>query len=312
MTGVRIGVVGDLHTHWDAWDVAYFERTDFELLVFIGDLGGGSRDSSLRVARSLSRLDRPTLVMPGNNDTGDIGELAAELAHRGGIRQLAAVRRGDADARGRAPPLVTLCGYSSHHLGANDAAVTLIAGRPHSMGGPDLAFAEHMRDAWGVATMAESTARLLVLVDRATTRDILFVAHNGPTGLGAAPTDMWGCDFRPGGGDWGDPDLAAAIVHARATGHRVLGVIAGHMHLRTKAGEERPWQTTRDGVLYVNAARVPRIFAADDAGATDVHRHHLAVTLTPETLEVAEVLVTQSEGQSIVSSSAAIRRADTP
>jgi uncharacterized protein (TIGR04168 family) len=194
----------------------------------------------------------------------------------------------------------------------NETALTLIAGRPHSMGGPDLAFAEHMHDAWGVATMAESTARLKLLVDQAGTRDVLFVAHNGPTGLGSEPADMWGNDFRPGGGDWGDPDLAAAIVHARASGRRVLGVIAGHMHLRTKGGDERPWHAERAGVLYVNAARVPRIFAADGAEGMDVHRHHLAVSLTRDAFEVAEVLVTQGEGQSIVSSSAAIRRAETP
>ena len=67
MTSIRIGVVGDLHTHWDDIDVAQFGRSDYDLLFFIGDLGGGTADSSLRIARSIARLDKETLVMPGNS-----------------------------------------------------------------------------------------------------------------------------------------------------------------------------------------------------------------------------------------------------
>jgi hypothetical protein len=33
----------------------------------------------------MARLSKPTL-MPGNNDTGDIAALAAELGHRRGVR----------------------------------------------------------------------------------------------------------------------------------------------------------------------------------------------------------------------------------
>jgi uncharacterized protein (TIGR04168 family) len=247
--------------------------------------------------------------MPGNNDTGDIAELAAELAHRGAIRRLSAVRQGTAgDASQATAPAVRLCGYSSHLLGSGAGAVTLIAGRPHSMGGPDLAFAEHMLGSWGIESMAASARRLAALVDGAVTRDLIFFAHNGPAGLGDEPGAMWGCDFRPGGGDWGDADLTHAIERARARGHRVLAVIGGHMHLRTKGGAERPWHALHGGTLYVNAARVPRIFSRGD----DTHRHHVALNVTPESVEVAEVLVAQAAGQSIVSSSAAIRRSDTP
>jgi hypothetical protein len=147
MSTTRIGVIGDLHTHWDELDVAHFDRSDYDLLLFTGDLGGGSRDSSLRVARMISRLRKPTLVMPGNNDTGDIGELAAELAHRGAIRQFSAIRQGRPDpsaSPGQGQPAVRLCGYSSHLLGQGPAAATLIAGRPHSMGGDQLSFGDHM------------------------------------------------------------------------------------------------------------------------------------------------------------------------
>jgi len=132
-----------------------------------------------------------------------------------------------------------------------------------------------MQAYYGIDSMDASVDRLCSLVDAAETRDLLFFAHNGPLGLGDQPGDMWGCDFRPGGGDWGDPDLTEAIAHARARGHRVLAVVGGHMHLRTKSGDERPWQRSVDDVVYVNSARVPRIFSH----ANGVRRHHVALTI---------------------------------
>jgi uncharacterized protein (TIGR04168 family) len=97
---------------------------------------------------------------------------------------------------------------------------------------------------------------------------------------------MWGCDFKPGGGDWGDPDLEHAIEHALDRGKRVLAVVAGHMHLRTKQGAERDWITERRGIHYVNAARVPRILAVQD----DIQRHHVALTVRTDGMTIEEVL----------------------
>lgn len=270
---LRIGIVGDLHAHWDEIDVAQLSGTDYDLLFFVGDLGGGTRESTLRVARTLSRLTKPTLVLPGNNDTWDLAELAAELSHREGLRRLVRVRDGDVD--GSPDALIRLCGFTSHRLTTEAVDVTLLTGRPHSMGGDALSFTEHMQAYYGIDSLAASAERLRGLVDAAETRDLLFFAHNGPVGLGDQPADMWGCDFRPGGGDWGDPDLAEAIAHARSRGHRVLAVVGGHMHLKTKAGAERPWRQTVDDVVYVNSARVPRIVSNTDG----VRRHHVALTV---------------------------------
>jgi uncharacterized protein (TIGR04168 family) len=289
MTSFRIGVVGDLHTYWDEVDVGQFDRSNYDLLYFTGDLGGGSRDSSLRVARVISRLRKQALVMPGNNDTGDIAELGAELAHRAGLKRLSAIRQGADDDDAGPNAGIRLCGYSNHRIMRGPVDVTVIAARPHSMGGQVLSFAEHMAATYGIDSMEMSTERLLSLVDATETTDLMFFSHNGPTGLGGEPHDMWGCDFKPGGGDWGDPDLAAAITYARAGGKRVLAVVAGHMHLRTKGGDERPWRLERDGVTYVNAARVPRIFPGED----DVHRHHVALTLTADGVDAEEVMVPQ-------------------
>jgi len=279
----RLAVVGDLHTHWDQVDLRQFADTDYDLLFFTGDLGGGTRDSTLRVARGIGQLNKPALVMPGNNDTWDIHELAAELAHQNGLSRLLSIT----SAREETFTPVELCGYTHHLLDAGGFAVSLIAARPHSMGGPDLSFPEYMAQTYEVASMDHSIERLIRLVDEADAENLIFLAHNGPVGLGDSPHDMWGCDFKEDGGDWGDPDLTVAIEHARATGRRVLAVIGGHMHLRTKHGTERPWLTEQQGTLFINAARVPRIVVAND----DVYRHHVAVTISASGLQVEEVLL---------------------
>jgi uncharacterized protein (TIGR04168 family) len=281
----RLAVIGDLHTHWDDVDVAQFRQSDYDLLFFTGDLGGGTPDSSLRMARAMSGLGRPALVMPGNNDTGDIALLAAELAARTGIQALLAAARNDLD--GHHP--TRLCGYSQHSIHVAGRDIGLIAGRPHSMGGPHLSFAEYMAETYGINSLSASARRLHGLVDECPAGELIFLAHNGPTGLGDSASDIWGCDFRDGAGDWGDPDLADAIAYAQSRGKTVLAVIAGHMHLRTRQGVTRPWQLERDGVLYLNAARVPRIFTTDE----DVVRHHVAVTIDAHRISAEEVLVRQ-------------------
>lgn len=281
----KLAVIGDLHTHWDDIDVAQFAQMDYDLLYFTGDLGGGTADSTLRVARTMAGLRQPTLVMPGNNDTVDIDELAAELAHQNGVNRLLSIVRNGEEA---VNPIL-LCGYTRHLIHANGVNIGLIAARPHSMGGPQLSFPDYMGDTYGVTSLEESTARLLALVDEVEAEHLIFIAHNGPCGLGDEAHAMWGCDFKPGGGDWGDPDLGAAIHHAKSGGRQVLAVIAGHMHLRTKQGQERPWQRDHDGTLYVNAARVPRIFAGDD----DIYRHHVAVHISAGGVSAEEVLTPQ-------------------
>jgi|GEM_PF-2473262 uncharacterized protein (TIGR04168 family) len=231
----RLAVIGDLHTHWDAVDVRQFAASGYDLHYFVGDLGGGTPKSTTRIARSISQLQQPALVMPGNNDTWDINELAAELAHQNGLNRLLSITSATEDSYSP----IELCGYSRHHIRAGARAIDLIAARPHSLGGPTLSFPDFMADTYQVQSLEDSAARLCQLIDAAEAEELIFLSHNGPLGLGAEPDAMWGCDFKDNGGDWGDPDLAIAIDHARATGKRVLAVIAGHMHLRTKQGAHR-------------------------------------------------------------------------
>jgi hypothetical protein len=71
----------------------------------------------------------------------------------------------------------------------------------------------------------------------------------------------------------------------------VLAVVAGHMHWQPRSAGTRRWQTVSDGILYVNAARVPRIFPS---AAGFVH-HHVELTLGPAGVTASEVLVERHE-----------------
>jgi len=286
----RIGVVGDLHDHWTDHDAEMLNTAGYDLVLFVGDLGRG-KTTMRRIVASIAQLRVPALVMPGNADAPHAPELAAELSLRRGLEQLLETPEPRPEAlRSTTDELhgVRLCGYSLHRVSVRGVYLSIIAGRPYSMGGPDLSFGPALQSSFGVDSMEGSTRRLTDLVDRVETKTLVFVSHNGPRGLGAAPTDPWGCDFKPDGGDWGDPDLEAAIDHARARGRRVQAVVAGHMHLGLRnRPEERRWRQTSDDTLYVNPARVPRIVYRDGIA----QHHHVALQLNDESAYAEEVYV---------------------
>ncbi len=275
----RVALIGDIHGSWDDQDVAYFNQSDYDLLLFVGDLGGGTLRSGLQVARSVARLGRPALVIPGNNDAVHIAQLAAEFIHQQGLIKLLSIghqrrSRALANALGE----VQLCGYSLHPYAIRGVSFDVIACRPHPMGGPHLSFTPYLAQEYDIHDLDASAARLMSLVDEASNRRIVFLAHNGPSGFGSGAADIWGCDFKAEGGDWGDPDLALAIDYARKQGKEILAVLAGHMHQTTKSGAERVWQVEKDGIPYINAARVPRIYSTPEGGM----RHHIAVTISAD------------------------------
>ncbi|HEY6881651.1 MAG TPA: metallophosphoesterase [Polyangiales bacterium] len=283
----RIAIVGDIHGHWDDWDARYFSREPYDLMLVTGDLGSGSSDHGVRIARSLGRVARRGLIMPGNNDVVHAAQIAAEIGHQRGLASL--LRHGGGAAE-HAAGEVHVCGYSVHPFEFAGRALSVLAARPYSRGGPELSYATELRERFGVSSMHDSTVRLCALIDRVQTRDLIVLAHNGPTGLGASATDLWGRDFTAEQGDWGDPDLTAALAYARARDKRILAVVAGHMHTRTRNGEQRSWQDTRDGTLYINAARVPRIWE-EHSGK---YRHHIELHVD-ERVRVRELIVREPD-----------------
>ena len=285
---LRLGVVGDLHGAFEPADVTGLDAKGYARLIFVGDLGTGTLATDRRVARAMARLATPLFVMPGNNDCAHAPMLRAELGHGSGMAELLR----ESGARHRSSSVgasgdVVWCGYSRHRLDAGGWSLTVVAGRPYAMGGETLSFADELALRYGVRSMEESIDRLVALVDEVDTEAVLFLGHNGPTGLGAERDALWGSDFRDGEGDHGDPDLAAAIAHAKARGLAVLGVVAGHMHHRLRGGGMRRWSERRDDTLYVNPARVPRI--VHEGGS--VKRHHVALAIHPHRMDAEEIWV---------------------
>jgi uncharacterized protein (TIGR04168 family) len=292
-SGAAVAVIGDLHSAWEMDDVAFFQRGEYPLVLVTGDLGHAGTQDGRHIARSFAQLAPQVLVMPGNNDAADYPHIRAELTYR---RARADLLR-DAVAEGHSlPPSVDsarLCGYSVHAFVINQFAFSVVAGRPFSMGGPELASPQALARLHNVHSLRDSSERLCGLVDAATTEHIVFLAHNGPAGLGALPEDIWGRDFHPDAGDWGDPDLRAAIAYARERGRKVLAVVAGHMHWNVAGQPQRVrrWQLQHEGVLYVNAARVPRVFMRGQ----QMLRQHIHLQLGPSGAWAEERLVSDSD-----------------
>ncbi len=287
-TRVRIAVLGDVHVHWDEADLAYFNRSDYDLLLFVGDLAKYAHSGGLQVAESLSRLSRPALVIPGNHDGVRALQLLAEVSgNRAMIRLLGHGQRRRCAALRRALAPIPMVGYSRHEYSVRGLDFAILAARPHSMGGPTLGCAPYLRRVFGVGSMQESAERLKELVDACRAEHIIFFAHNGPTGLGKERSDIWGCDFRPAEGDFGDPDLRIAIDHARARSKKILAVVAGHMHHALAGGGERRWLVEREGLLHVNAARTPRSFVRGEQRL----RHHVVLETDGCRTTAEEVLV---------------------
>lgn len=280
MSGAKIAVLGDLHSWWDAADTKYFNASEYELLLFTGDLGSGRTNNGIEIARSLARLSRPTLVMLGNNDAGEYARIAAELSYQQGRARLL----GDRPSLLPGSIGVRPCGLDAHRFKLRELDLTVICGRPFAMGNSELSSLDAL-GSYGVRTAVGATERLKSLVDAADTEHLIFLAHNGPQGLGDEADAPWGCDFRAEAGDWGDADLSQAIQHAQKSGRRVLAVIAGHMHWGLRTGGVRRWQLERDGVLYVNAARVPRIVRSEER----LLHHHVALRVDKSGIRAREV-----------------------
>ncbi len=287
-SALRLGVVGDVHLELDGVDVEQLDARGYDALLFVGDLAVYSHRAGLSVAREIARLTTPTYVIPGNHDAANAFQMAAEVLEADVLLPLLNVgqvvrEQQLATALGGA----TVVGYSLHRLLAPWGRVDLVAARPHSAGGAHLAFRPHLSATYGIDDLDASAAKLTGLVDESTADEIVFLAHNGPAGLGDRPDDIWGCDFRRDGGDFGDPDLRVAVEYARERGKRVRAVVAGHMHHQLRGGGQRRWRVLRDGTLYLNAARVPRIFARGER----ILRHHVELVIEPDRVEAREVLL---------------------
>ncbi len=284
---MKLAIIGDIHAMWRVQDTTYFNASDLDGVLCVGDLPGRNHKRLPEVGAALSKLQLPTLVLPGNHDgPGPLDVLAEGLLGRSpAFRARTILARLD-ELESQLRP-ATLTGYKRHTWTTAHESVDIIAARPLAMDGRHLTFRHALQKRYGVFTLQDSVDLLCSLVD-ASQSPVVFLAHNGPAGFGSSATSPWGLPLF--GRDNGDTDLERAITHAQQLGRPVLAVVAGHMHYND--ARPRQWRQEREGVLYVNAARVPRIQRAERLAQhhyVELHVSATAATATSRTFGVPRV-----------------------
>ena len=241
-----------IHEQWDEGDSEALKQLGMDLVLFVGDFG----NESVEVVRKIASLDIPKAAIMGNHD-------AWYSATEWGRKKCPYDRAKEDRVQQQLDLLAEAhIGYSK--LDLPNYNLTVVGSRPFSWGGPKWKFADICQTRYGIETLEDSTDLIMQSVKSAAHNTIIFLGHNGPFGLGDKPEDPCGKDWHPIGGDYGDSDLAEAISQTLTRGKRVPLVTFGHMHhtLRhTKKELRKRVFTSPEGIVYLNAACVPRIVA---------------------------------------------------
>ncbi len=302
----KIAIIGDIHSFWDKTDTAFFSKKHTDYIFFVGDLPNRLHGKASKTASLISKVTVPGYFFPGNHDAVTIPQLIAEIlqtpiwAHLFARNQCKRVQK----LRMQLKP-IQLCQYNVVELNLAGRPVSMICGRPHSMGGTSISMRPYLQQQFQVSTISDSVKIFEKLLAQTQSNDLIFLGHNGPSGLGEHATDIWGNDFQKHAGDFGDTDLEQAIRIAKNMGKRPLAVIAGHMHHHIQKENnligQRKKVVTKEDCIYINAAKVPRIFAGEKMGKDNVMHdkrpdaasywhHYTALDFGKEHIWVYEVL----------------------
>lgn len=281
---IKIAVVGDIHDQWDTSDAEILKALGVDLVLFVGDFG----NESIPVVKAIASLDIPKAAITGNHDCW-------YTASPWGQRQCPY----DRTVEDRVQQQLDLLGET--HVGYNkldfpELNLTVVGSRPFSWGGPEWKNPEFYRDRFEVENFSQSTEKIVEAVQQANHDTIIFLGHCGPTGLGNKPEDPCGKDWKPLGGDFGDPDFAEAIAQTRILGKAIPLVAFGHMHhnLRhTQAQLRTAFFVSSEGTVYLNAARVPRIITTQ----TQQQHNFSLVTLEKGKVTQASLVWTNLDGE---------------
>lgn len=247
---LTLAIVGDVHEAWEPEDGWALQQLGVDLVLWVGDLG----NESVPTASAIAQVPLPKAIVLGNHD-------AWYTATDWGRKKCPYDRTQEDRVQQQLDCLGnTHVGYG--YLDFPALGLSVVGGRPFSWGGPKWQHASFYRDRYGITDFQTSTARICQAVQQTSTDTIVFLGHCGPQGLGAQPHDPCGRDWNPLGGDFGDPDLAAAIALTQQMGKHVPLVAFGHMHHRlrhTQRQTRRMLHVDAAGTVYVNAAWVPRI-----------------------------------------------------
>jgi uncharacterized protein (TIGR04168 family) len=250
---IRIAIVGDVHDQWEDADEIALRHLEIDLVLFVGDFG----NETVELVSRLAALDLPKAAIFGNHDAwytaSDWGRSKSPY---------------DPAVEDRVQQQIDLLGASSVGYGKLDFPqfnLSVVGSRPFSWGGPEWKYSDFYQQRYGIGSFAASIDRIVEMGMQATCEQLIIIGHNGPTGLGEEPESICGKDWGEPlvGGDYGDPDLAAAIARLQAQGKSIPLVTFGHMHHKLRHTKERLRQpiVVRPGTIYLNAARCPRILS---------------------------------------------------
>ncbi|MBM9502214.1 metallophosphoesterase [Leptospira sp. 201903071] len=286
MENLKLALIGDIHGFWDRKDNEYFDNSDYDALLVTGDFPGYLPFSERKVTRGIADLKKKVYWIPGNHDSTNVVQLLGEILHSKWM-----IRTGSIGHRFRLTRLQrrmgdSICvGYSATDL---DSKTVLIGARPFSMGGT-LSFLPLLKKVYGVSSMKESFEKMKSLYPKIKGKECIILAHNGPAGYGSKRDDIWGCDFRKKGGDWGDGDLRRFLDFLKEREEKVSLVLAGHMHHRIKdLQRDRTWKISENSLHTINAAKVPRILK-DKKG--NFYRHHVRLERKNGVWDCKEIFV---------------------
>lgn len=247
---IKIAVVGDVHDGWEAEDELALKHLGVDLVLFVGDFG----NESVEIVRQIASLDIPKATILGNHD-------AWYTASVWGQKQAPY----DRTKEDRVQQQLDLLGESHVGYGKLDFPqfnLSVVGSRPFSWGGTEWKNKDFYRDRYNINNFPESTTRILAAAQETAYDTIIFIGHNGPTGLGDRPEDTCGKDWQPLGGDHGDPDFAEAIDKVHTLGKSIPLVTFGHMHHSLRHRKDRLRtiiNTSPEETIYLNSACVPRI-----------------------------------------------------
>jgi uncharacterized protein (TIGR04168 family) len=246
---LRIAIVGDIHSQWNELDNYLLELLNFDLVLFVGDLG----NEDVSVATHIAAVKLPKAVILGNHD-------AWYTASPWGQRQCPYDRTQE-DRVQQQLDVLGICHVGYGQLDFPELNLSVVGSRPFSWGGKEWRNKDFYQERFGISGFTASAARIVEAAATATTDRLIVIGHNGPTGLGDEAEDICGRDWETIGGDYGDPDLAVALQTLRSQGKQIPLVAFGHMHHRLRHDQQRLRIAHRqvENTLYLNAARCPRI-----------------------------------------------------
>jgi uncharacterized protein (TIGR04168 family) len=249
---IKIAIVGDVHDQWETADEIALQHLGVDLVLFVGDFG----NEAVELVGRIAALNLPKAAIFGNHD-------AWYTASDWGRSK----RPYDPKVEDRVQQQTNLLGVNCVGYGKLDFPqlnLSVVGSRPFSWGGPQWKYSDFYEDRFGIDSFAASTQRIVEMAKNATCEHLIIIGHNGPTGLGEDPEAICGKDWgEPIGGDYGDPDLEAAISILQAQGKSIPLVTFGHMHHKLRHTKESLRQpiVVRPSTVYLNAARCPRILS---------------------------------------------------